>query len=178
MTLTQDIVKELFDYHEDGYLTWKVNRGTNKVKGRVAGSFDSYDGYYKVSIGHVKYKLHRVIYLWHNEHLPKEDIDHEDKDPSNNKINNLRPLSKTGNAINQNIYSNNTSGVKGVCADKNKWKAYIIINKKFINLGRYKNFIDAVKARYKAELKYEFNKYNNNSSAYIYLKENNIAYDS
>ena len=34
--LTQEYVKELFDYHEDGYLIWKVNKRRIK-KGSLAG---------------------------------------------------------------------------------------------------------------------------------------------
>lgn len=51
---------------------------------------------------------------------------------------------------------NNSSGVKGVCFDKDRhlWEAYIHVHKKRIYLGRYSKFEDAVKARKAAEEQY------------------------
>ena len=52
--------------------------------------------------------------------------------------------------------SANTSGHKGVSWDKsrNKWYAYITVNYKLINLGRFSILEDAIEARKKAEIKY------------------------
>lgn len=54
------------------------------------------------------------------------------------------------------LKSNNTSGYKGVCWDKErkKWLAQIRLRGKHIYLGRYKNIEDAIKARKEAEEKY------------------------
>lgn len=51
---------------------------------------------------------------------------------------------------------NGTSGYKGVSWEKgvNKYRAYIQIGKKRINIGRYVNILDAYNARKIAELKY------------------------
>lgn len=51
---------------------------------------------------------------------------------------------------------NNTSGHKGISwsKDKQKWEAYINVHGKRINLGRYQQLEDAVKARKAAEEKY------------------------
>lgn len=51
---------------------------------------------------------------------------------------------------------NLNSGVVGVYFDKtrNKWAARIIIDNKDIRLGRFNTFIDAARARLKAEIKY------------------------
>lgn len=57
---------------------------------------------------------------------------------------------KLGN-LNEKISKNNTSGVKGVCRFKDRWRAYIKLNKKQISLGVYSRFEDAVKARKRAE---------------------------
>jgi len=91
-------------------------------------------------------------------------IDHIDRNPLNNKRENLRITTQAKNSINKSIQSNNTSGVTGVVwnsANRN-WNAQIKLNRKNINLGVYKNFDDAVKARQDGELKYfgEFNPIN------------------
>jgi hypothetical protein len=82
-------------------------------------------------------------------------------------------LRNTGNPI------NNTSGVKGISWDKpaNKWYARIKTNGKLKHLGYYKNFDDAVKARYKAEKKLDWKGCDSSSPAYQYLNENNLLED-
>ena len=67
--------------------------------------------------------------------------------------------------MNSKLPNNNTSGIKGVCWNKNyqKWFAYIKINQKSINLGYFINFDDAVKARKEAEEKY-FGEYSYDNS--------------
>lgn len=59
-------------------------------------------------------------------------------------------------AYNKTIRSTNTSGRTGVSFDKRlkKWQAYITYEKKFIVLGFFKTFEEAVHAREQAELKY------------------------
>lgn len=51
---------------------------------------------------------------------------------------------------------NNKSGVKGVCREPrtNKWRAYITVDKKTIDLGTFADKEDAIKARKEAEEKY------------------------
>jgi hypothetical protein len=53
-------------------------------------------------------------------------------------------------------YKNNTSGHKGVywCKSQGVWKAYINVQKKAINLGRYHDIREAIKAREEAEKQY------------------------
>lgn len=80
--------------------------------------------------------------------------DHEDRNPLNNRRNNLRPASTIENARNHNISKRNTSGVIGVgyYSPGDKWRAYISgPNGEYISLGYYIDKNDAVKARLKAE---------------------------
>ena len=69
------------------------------------------------------------------------------------------------------MFSNNTSGHKGVTFDKsrNKWMAHIKLNGKHKTLGRFVKFEDAVKARKEAEEKYfgEYS-YDNSMKASVY----------
>lgn len=52
--------------------------------------------------------------------------------------------------------SNSKSGIRGVCwiNSKNKYKAYIYLNKKYHFLGYYKDIENAIKARQEAEEQY------------------------
>lgn len=71
-------------------------------------------------------------------------IDHEDRNPANNRKSNFRPLTIAENNQNQSMLATNTSGIKGVCFDKARNKWFVQIRKKTI--GRFDHFADAVQA--------------------------------
>lgn len=104
-----------------------------------------------------EYQLHRYI-MGLGFYNPKEDIivDHINGDTLDNRKENLRIIHRRHNAKNTVIYSNNTSGYKGVSWHKHrqKWQANINVNKKNIYLGIYDKLEEAVEARKKAEIKY------------------------
>ena len=83
----------------------------------------------------------------------KYHIDHIDRNPLNNRKNNLRWATLSQNAHNKNLLKSNTSGVTGVYYDNKKglWKATIIIKKKKKYLGSSKNKDTAIKKRLLAE---------------------------
>ena len=84
------------------------------------------------------------------------EIDHISGDRLDNRRCNLRLCTRKENAYNKGMYSNNTSGVTGVSWHKMyyKWCAYIQKDKKFIRLGYFDKYEDAVKARRVAEIEY------------------------
>lgn len=122
------------------------------------------------------YKNHRLAFLYMEGYFPENGIDHIDRNKTNNSWNNLREVSHTCNMRNCKIQANNKSGITGVCWYKasNKWQAHIRIPKQNINLGYFDNLTDAAKSRWIAEVKYNFPNCNTTSSAYNYLKENNL----
>ena len=135
--ITQDQVKDLFDYR-DGELYWKISVAHRKAKiGDKAGGVNS-KGYLLTRINGVKYYNHRIIFLWHYGWVP-EKIDHKDTNPSNNKIDNLRPATSFENGWNMRISKKNTSSVKGVGWDKRvkKWHVRIRFNHKLNSFGLY-----------------------------------------
>ena len=80
-------------------------------------------------------------------------------DPEGNyEPGNLRWASKQVQSRNCRLSSNNKSGTTGVIWHKaaEKWRAYIMVNRKQINLGLYEDLEEAVKARKSAEVKYKF----------------------
>lgn len=83
-------------------------------------------------------------------------IDHINGDRTDNRKINLRIVDSSQNAQNTPVRIDNKSGVTGVFwyEPHQKWISYININKKRISLGHYSNFVDAVKARYNAMIKY------------------------
>ena len=81
-------------------------------------------------------------------------IDHKDRNPLNNKKTNLRFCTHGENNLNTGKYKNNTSGFIGVGKNGKNWRARIVINKKEIFIGAFKDKIEAAKAYNKAALKY------------------------
>lgn len=86
------------------------------------------------------------------------DIDHKHGEATrnDNRKYNLRITTKSQNMMNVGLRSNNKSGVTGVIWHKksSRWRAFIRINGKQIELGLFDKFDDAVKARKEDEEKY------------------------
>jgi len=135
---------------------WKTSN--TRYSGKEAGSLmkGGYRSVRWVDDGEKHNQLaHRVIYAMHHDTWPLV-IDHIDRDPTNNKIENLRPADKRINSINRNKPANNTSGVRGVSWNKGtkRWHAYIKNNQLRYNLGHFDCLGQAIKARKDGERLY------------------------
>ena len=114
--------------------------------------------------------FHRIITNCPMNLMP--DHIHGKETRHDNRKSNLRITTKQQNGMNSALSSNNTSGVVGVTWHKrdNVWQARIRVNYKYIHLGYFNCFEDAVKARKEAEEKY-FGEYSyDNSQNYIINK--------
>jgi hypothetical protein len=154
--ITQERLHELFDYREDGNLIRKVSTCNSVKIGDVAGSRSSI-GYQQIYIVNKRYLLHRLIFLYHHGYLTSGmQIDHIDRNPSNNRIENLREVSQTQNMQNTKIHSMNTSGVKGVSwnTKNRKWVAQIHVTGKKAYLGMYSTLEEAAAVVKEAREKY------------------------
>ena len=83
------------------------------------------------------------------------ELDHINGDRLDNRIENLRPVTRQENLKNQKRSIANTSGVTGVYWDREtgKWRALIRIGGKVKTIGRFLSFEEAVMARKEAERK-------------------------
>jgi len=160
MKLTYDRLHEVLDYDPDsGEFVWRErlnkNGRRNRFSNTVAGTLGS-EGYIHIRIDGKIYKAHRLAWLSVYGYFPEYQIDHINQIRNDNEIKNLREVTRFCNMQNQKVNINNASGVTGVTWNKqrNKWRAHIRKNKKFIHLGRFSNLLDAAKVRYAAEQKY------------------------
>lgn len=101
---------------------------------------------------HLVVKFHQVIMGQKKGFL----IDHINRNPLDNRKENLRFVAPVANLINKGLSDKNKSGCKCVSwrKDSNRWRATINLNGKQINLGNYLSKEDAIKARKAAEEKY------------------------
>jgi len=153
--ISQARLKELLEYNADtGVFIWVSARG-GRLQGSTAGYNDT-RGYVKISADGAKHWAHRLVWLYMFGKWPKYNIDHIDRNPRNNALSNLRDIPQSFNSFNCGIKKNNTSGYAGVSKDarRNKWAAYIMVNRKKISCGYHTNLDDAVKARKIAEKKH------------------------
>lgn len=152
--LTAGQARELFKV-QDGKLVNLVRRGSRAMPGMFAGSENS-DGYLRVKINSVSYRVHRIIWLITYGEWPEGQIDHVNGVRDDNRIENLRAVSVVGNQQNQHMRIDNTSGATGVHMESGVWIAKIRVLGKRVNLGRFKSVEEAAAARRAAELLYGF----------------------
>lgn len=73
------------------------------------------DGYWRVHLGNKVVTAHRLIWVMFNGNIPEGmTVDHIDRNPSNNQIENLRLVEHKINCRNRSKYSNNKTGFNGV----------------------------------------------------------------
>lgn len=137
--LTQKRLKEVLNYcPETGVFTRKI-RTSNRVKvGAPAGCTTS-QGYVAIRVDRRRYKAHRLAWLYVHGVWPNNDIDHDDRDRSNNRIDNLRDVTHKQNHENTGLRDDNTSGFRGVSSEPrtSKWVARIMHHGKQVNLGTF-----------------------------------------
>jgi len=100
--------------------------------------------------------VHRLIgllFLPNPENKP--EIDHINRNRSDNRVENLRWATKSEQQHNQGISKDNTSGVKGVgyCKTHKKWVARLMVNTKD-HKKRFESKEEAIAYRRELEIKY------------------------
>ena len=149
---------------EAGVLVYKTrplwmfpnSRIMNSVNARLAGkrAFVAIDteGYCTSHILGKHYRAHRVIWAMVHGKWPTI-IDHINRVRTDNRISNLREVTKAENARNATIKTKTPSGVSGVywTASNKKWRATIKGDNAQIHLGYFREITDAIAARKAAQ---------------------------
>jgi len=173
--ITYDLIRELFDYHKDGHLVWKVPISRSTKKGdRV--TYQNTMGYVVVFIENKPYYAHRIIWLWHHGYVPENNLDHINRNKSDNRIENLREVSQQCNMRNSKTNTRNKTGVKGISYDdsREKYVAQIRAFGKNCNLGRHSDFNEAVLTRFAAEQCLGWKGCDSSSPAYRYALKHKL----
>tara|TARA_R110001592_G_scaffold313801_1_gene589277 strand:- start:168 stop:656 length:489 start_codon:yes stop_codon:yes gene_type:complete len=142
--------------YEDGKVwTWREMMGKHKLKTpywrELKGSVHKGNGYRCVEINYKKYQYHRVVYFIHNDDWDIDDgcrdnsIDHIDRNPLNNSIENLRVVTHSQNMWNQDRKGYTFHKAKG------KYEAKIRVDRKDKYLGLFDNEEDARQAYLEAK---------------------------
>lgn len=141
---------------------WKLGRRKNLEAGTV-----NKKGYRSICFPCKKQAYaHRLIWEIHFGEIPDGmDVDHINHDRDDNRIENLRLVTRQGNLRNKGVVTSNT-GVMGVYwNDKTKrFTANITVNRKAKHLGTFTDLMSAAKARKEAE---EFHGFHENHGTSI-----------
>ena len=134
----EDLRKSL-DYNpETGEFRWKIAAGRVRA-GSLAGCVQP-NGRLYIRFQGKRYQAHRLAWLLTHGEWPDEMIDHLDGNPLNNRISNLRDVSRSVNNQNQRkAQSRNSTGFLGVSFHKRtgKFQAQITLNGKDKHLGYF-----------------------------------------
>lgn len=102
-----EVLREVLTYNpHTGELTWTNN--ATRHRGNPSGSIDAF-GYRRVKINGVKYLAHRIAYALHHGCDPYPmQIDHKNRNRTDNRACNLRLATASENSTNREKYDSGT----------------------------------------------------------------------
>ncbi|WP_158521407.1 HNH endonuclease signature motif containing protein [Kushneria konosiri] len=120
---------------------WAGRDATWKYKRVVGGDYECLT----VSVLNSRYMAHRIIWMMMTGEQPPAEIDHVNRDATDNRWENLRKSDAQHNRRNLPRFSNNTSGYAGVVWSKaaSKWRAQTKHKGKDHYLGLFEDKEDA-----------------------------------
>lgn len=134
--LTAARADELLTYDPaTGIFRWRVSRHGVKA-GSIAGYTDA-EGRRRMTVDGHHDKASRFAWLYMTGEWPSGMVDHRDRNPGNNRWNNLREADQSKNQANAGIRADNTTGAKGVTYSKGRYVSRIRHQGERITLGTY-----------------------------------------
>jgi hypothetical protein len=141
-------LRKLINYDPDtGRFTWRIKRKGRPYgwmpPGTEAGTI--VNGYQRITVDGLAYPAARLAFLWMTGQWPRWEMDHKNRIRSDDRWCNIREATPSQNQANRVVFPNNALGLKGVCyeANRGKYKAYITIGGRTLNLGRYATLEEA-----------------------------------
>ena len=122
--------------------------GGGKFNPRIVELKPRNNGYYQIKINKKEIYVHQIIaefFIGENPDKNIYTVDHIDRNPLNNHINNLRYATKSEQNINKNIQTNNKTGHKNIqLTKKETYRVQITRNKKVIYDKTFETLDEAI----------------------------------
>ena len=135
----EQYIKTHFSYNKDGTITRDDRIGK-------LGTHDK-DGYLKVKVKKKSFFVHRIVWLLNNGHFPNGEIDHINRNRTDNRIENLRIADRITQCRNVKERKNPITGEVGIHIDNTKGLvakyAFRVLGKSY----RCRTLAEAVKKR-------------------------------
>ena len=172
MITCREIRKILHYDAKRGVWRWRVRPARHVQLGSIAGSVNS-NGYRHIMINGKQYKSSRLAWFYIYGYFPENQVDHINRNPSDDRWCNLREVSHQCNIRNCGMRNDNTSGIKGVSWNKRdeKWQARVAVNGKSKSLGYHADFTEAVAHRLAAEQCLDWGGCDSSSPAFRHMEE-------
>lgn len=144
MKLTAERLREVACYdRETGRMTWRVRKSQRCKPGDPIGSIND-KGYLTTKIDGANHSVARLAWLYVTGKWPTEEVDHRDRNRTNNAWKNLRQVSRLqGNQNRGRLRKPARSGAMGVYSNGSRFKAMIGVNGKYLNLGTFGTVAEA-----------------------------------
>lgn len=139
--ITQEELKEYLHYNKETGVMFR-NTDTPKLNPLFPLGSVATNKYLLINFKGKRYRAHRLAWLYVYGAFPCGQIDHINGNRIDNKISNLRDVSRGENSKNKKIYKSNSSGVSGISWDKRSRKWSVNIKNK--SIGSYSCKLDAV----------------------------------
>ena len=134
-----------------GTFTWIWHHHRKDLVGSIAGSAQS-AGYWSIAIYNRKQLAHRLAWFYVTGVWPTQHIDHKNGVKTDNRIENLRKVTRAENLQNiRRATKANKIGFLGVCAHQGKWLMQIMANGKRIRKSGFDTPEEAHQAYLKAK---------------------------
>lgn len=150
--LPPDLLKAMFVYEpKTGNLIWKIPYGKYQpgdIATTAAVRRKNGTSPLLIKFGQRSYAAHNLIWTYVTGKYPTDEVDHENRDPSDNRWRNLREATRSQNQANTRLYRNNKAGIRGVhrTGKSGRWRAMISVDGKNRHLGLFNSSEEASKA--------------------------------
>jgi hypothetical protein len=153
--ITQEELKQLVFYDKETGVFTRLSSKRGDTAYKPTGTLTN-KGYVLLWVCGKLYKAHRMAWLYEYGTMPIGEIDHINGIKSDNRISNLRDVTRSENNQNRKAHNkNNKNSAMGVRQNHiGKYVAAITINRKAIHLGCFSTIEEASAAYKKAKAEY------------------------
>ena len=142
----QDKLREMFDYDPDTGIL--LNKRLKRRAGFILGGNNSTKKHRAVKVGDYVFTQQRIIWMWvYGKDPGSLLVDHIDQNGLNNRLSNLRLVTRRQNRQNSKLNSNNSTGYRGVYKTRGRYQAKLMMPK---GLTKHVGMFDTAEEAYEA----------------------------